>query len=88
MKFKLLLLVLAHQTARPLAIVAMQEYGFGHGKATLIEAQSMEPRYKLNGDYLMPRCKISDAPANLASPPVKIFAFRRKNLFRARTQHE
>ncbi len=71
MKLKLLILVLALQTAWLLGMVATQEYALAHGKAILLETQPVDPRDLLSGDYLMLRYKISDVPTNLFSPPVK-----------------
>jgi len=71
MKLKLLILVLALQTAWLLGMVATQEYAFAHGKAILLETRPVDPRDLLSGDYLMLRYKISDVPTNLFSPPVK-----------------
>ena len=71
MKLKILILVLALQTAWLLGMVATQEYALAHGKAILLETQPVDPRDMLSGDYLMLRYKISDVPVNLFSPPVK-----------------
>jgi uncharacterized membrane-anchored protein len=71
MKLKLLILVLALQTAWLLAMVITQEYAFAHGKAILLETRPVDPRDMLSGDYLMLNYKISDVPTNLFSPPVK-----------------
>ena len=71
MKLKLLILVLALQTAWLLGMVATQEYALGHGKAILLETRPVDPRDLLSGDYLMLRYKISDVPTNLFSPPVR-----------------
>jgi uncharacterized membrane-anchored protein len=71
MKLKLLILVLALQTAWLLGMVATQEFALAHGKAILLETQPVDPRDLLSGDYLMLRYKISDVPTNLFSPPVK-----------------
>jgi len=71
MKLKLLILVLALQTAWLLGMVATQEYAFAHGRAILLETRPVDPRDMLSGDYLMLRYKISDVPGNLFSPPVK-----------------
>ena len=71
MKLKLLILVLALQTAWLLGMVVTQEYAFAHGKAILLETQPVDPRDMLSGDYLMLRYKISDVPTNLFSPAVK-----------------
>jgi len=71
MKLKLLILVLAMQTAWLLATVAVQEYALANGKVILLETRPVDPRDLLSGDYLMLNYKISDVPANLFSPPVK-----------------
>ena len=71
MKLKLLILVLALQTAWLLGMVATQEFALAHGKAVLLETQPVDPRDLLSGDYLMLRYKISDVSTNLFSPPVK-----------------
>jgi uncharacterized membrane-anchored protein len=71
MKLKLLILILALQTAWLLATVATQEYALAHGKAILLETRPVDPRDLLSGDYLMLNYKISDVPTNLFSPPVK-----------------
>ena len=70
MKLKLLILVLALQTAWLLGTAAVQEHALAHGKAILLETQPVDPRDLLSGDYLMLRYKISDVPTNLFSPPV------------------
>jgi len=71
MKLKLLILVLALQTAWLLGTVITQEYALGHGRAILLETQPVDPRDMMRGDYLMLRYKISDVPTNRFSPPVK-----------------
>jgi len=71
MKLKLLILVLAAQTAWLLNIVATQEYALAHGKVILLETRRVDPRDLLQGDYLILNYKISDVPVNLFSPPVK-----------------
>lgn len=71
MKLKLLILVLALQTAWLLGMVATQELALAHGKAILLETRPVDPRDPLSGDYLMLNYKISDVPMNLFSPPVK-----------------
>jgi len=70
MKLKLLILVLALQTAWLLATVATQEYALAHGKTILLETRRVDPRDLLRGDYLILNYKISDVPTNLFSPPV------------------
>jgi uncharacterized membrane-anchored protein len=71
MKLKLLILVLALQTAWLLGMVITQEYAFAHGRAILLETRPVDPRDLLSGDYLMLNYKISDVPTNFFSPPVK-----------------
>ena len=71
MKLKLLILVVALQTAWLLGMVATQEYALTHGKAILLETRPVDPRDLLSGDYLMLNYKINDVPTNLFSPPVK-----------------
>ena len=71
MKLKLLILVLALQTAWLLATVATQEYALAHGKIILLETRRVDPRDVLRGDYLILNYSISDVPTNLFSPPVK-----------------
>ena len=71
MKLKLLILVLALQTAWLLGMVFTQEYARAHGQVVLLETPPVDPRDLLSGDYLMLRYKISDVPTHLFSPPVK-----------------
>ena len=71
MKLKLLILVLALQTAWLLAIVATQEHALATGKAILLETRPVDPRDLLSGDYLMLNYQISDVPTGLFSPPLK-----------------
>jgi uncharacterized membrane-anchored protein len=71
MKLKLLILVLALQTAWLLGMVATQELALAHGKAILLETRPVDPRDLLRGDYLMLNDRISDVPMNFFSPPVK-----------------
>jgi len=71
MKLKLLILVLALQTAWLLGTVAVQEHALATGKIILLETRRVDPRDLLRGDYLILNYKISDVPTNLFSPPVK-----------------
>ena len=71
MKLKLLVLVLALQTAWLLATVANQEFALSHGKIILLETHLVGPYDMLRGDYLILNYKISDVPATLFVPPVK-----------------
>jgi uncharacterized membrane-anchored protein len=70
MKLKLLILVLAAQTAWLLATVATQEYALAHGKVILLETRRVDPRDLLRGSYLILNYTISDVPTSLFSPPV------------------
>jgi uncharacterized membrane-anchored protein len=71
MKLKLLILVLALQSAWLLGTVAVQERALARGKIILLETRRVDPRDLLRGDYLILNYKISDVPTNLFSPPVK-----------------
>jgi uncharacterized membrane-anchored protein len=70
MKLKLLILVLALQTAWLLGTVAGQEHALATGKIILLETRRVDPRDLLRGDYLILNYKISDVPTNQFSPPV------------------
>ena len=70
MKLKLLILVLALQSAWLLGTALMQERVLATGKVILLETQRIDPRSLLQGDYLILNYKISDVPTNLFSPPV------------------
>jgi uncharacterized membrane-anchored protein len=70
MKLKLLIPVLALQTAWLLGTVIAQEYALAHGKIILLEARRVDPRDVLRGDYLILNYTISDVPTNRFSPPV------------------
>jgi uncharacterized membrane-anchored protein len=70
MKLKLLILVLALQSAWLLGTVAVQEHALATGKVILLETVRVDPRDLLRGDYLILNYKISDVPTNLFSPPV------------------
>jgi len=70
MKLKLLILVLALQSAWLLGTVAVQEHAFATGKVIQLETVRVDPRDLLRGDYLILNYKISDVPTNLFAPPV------------------
>ena len=70
MKLKLLLLVLALQSAWLLGTVFVQERALATGKTILLEARRVDPRDVLRGDYLILNYSISDVPRKLFSPPV------------------
>jgi uncharacterized membrane-anchored protein len=89
MKLKLLILVLALQTAWLLATVATQEYALAIGKVILLETRPVDPRDLLSGDYLVLRYKISDVPGTFFfAASEKGFAGRHENLRCARTGNE
>ena len=71
MKLKLLILVLALQSAWLLGMVAVQEHALATGKIILLETARVDPRDLLRGDYLILNYKISDVPTNLFLPPVE-----------------
>ena len=68
MKLKLLLLVLALQTAWILGTTFVQERGLAGGKVVLLETQPVDPRDLLRGDYVILNYKISDVALSLFSP--------------------
>ena len=53
MKLKLLILVLALQSAWLLATVAVQEHALATGKVILLETARIDPCDLLRGDYLI-----------------------------------
>jgi uncharacterized membrane-anchored protein len=70
-KLKLLILVLALQTAWLLGMVAVQEHALATGKVIMLETERVGPRDDpLQRDYLILNYKISNVPTNLFSPPV------------------
>jgi uncharacterized membrane-anchored protein len=70
MKLKLLILVLALQTAWVLGTVVRQENLLRVGQVVLLETQPVDPRDPLRGDFVRLNYKISDVPVKLFSPPV------------------
>lgn len=71
MKLKLLILVLALQSAWILGTTFVQERALAQGKAMLLETLPVDPRDLLSGDYLALNYRISDVATNLFSPAVK-----------------
>jgi uncharacterized membrane-anchored protein len=69
MKLKLLILVLALQSAWLLGTAFVQEHALATGNIILLETRRVDPRDMLRGDYLILNYNISDVPANLFSPP-------------------
>jgi uncharacterized membrane-anchored protein len=70
MKLKLLILVLALQSAWLLGTVAVQEHALATGRVILLETARVDSRDLLRGDYLILNYKISDVPVNLFLPAV------------------
>lgn len=70
MKHKLLILVLALQSAWLLGTVFVQERALGEGAVILLETRPVDPRDLLRGDYVILDYKISTIPTNLFSPPL------------------
>lgn len=68
MKLKLLLLVLALQTAWILGTAFQQERALREGKLILLETRVIDPRDLLRGDYVILNYKISDVPLDRFSP--------------------
>lgn len=71
MKLKLLMLLLALQSAWILGTTFQQERALSVGKTVMLETERVDPRDLLRGDYLILNYKISQVPTNLFSPPVK-----------------
>lgn len=70
MKHKLLILVLALQSAWLLGTVFLQERALREGTVILLETRPVDPRDLLRGDYVILNYKISSIPTNLFSPPL------------------
>ena len=70
MKLKLLILVLALQTAWILGTTFQQERALAVGRTILLETERVDPRDLLRGDYLILNYKISSVPTNLFQPAV------------------
>jgi uncharacterized membrane-anchored protein len=69
MKLKLLIIILALQTAWILGTTFMQEHALTSGKLVLLETRPADPRDLLRGDYVILSYKISDVALDLFSPP-------------------
>lgn len=69
MKTKLLILVLALQTAWILGTAVTQERILRVGQVILLETQPVDPRDLLRGDYVRLNYKISDVPREKFFPP-------------------
>ena len=65
MKLKILILVLALQTAWILGTTFQQEHALSVGKIVMLETERVDPRDMLRGDYLILNYKISNVPTNL-----------------------
>jgi len=68
MKLKLLLLVLALQTAWILGTTFVQERALVGGKVVLLETRPVDPRDLLRGDYVVLSYKISDVTLSPPAP--------------------
>jgi len=68
MKLKLLILILALQSAWVLYTVATQEHALREGAVILLETRPVDPRDLLRGDYVILNYKISSIATNLFSP--------------------
>lgn len=68
MKLKLLILVLALQTAWILGTTFVQERALHSGALVLLETRPVDPRDLLRGDYVTLNYKISTVPLDLFSP--------------------
>ena len=69
MKLKILILILALQTAWILGTSVVQERALVSGRLVLLETRPVDPRDLLRGDYVILNYKISDVPLALFSPP-------------------
>jgi uncharacterized membrane-anchored protein len=69
MKLKLLLLVLALQSAWILGTSIVQERALAGGKVILLETRPVDPRDLLRGDYVTLNYKISDVTLSPPSAP-------------------
>ena len=71
MKLKLLILILALQSAWLLGTVFVQERALREGAVILLETRPVDPRDLLRGDYVILNYKISTIPTSLftAFPP-------------------
>jgi len=70
MKLKLLILILALQTAWLLGTTIQQESILRVGKMILLETQPVDPRDPLRGDFVRLNYKISNIPRDKFSPPL------------------
>jgi uncharacterized membrane-anchored protein len=68
MKLKILVLVLALQTAWILGTTFVQERTLAGGKVVLLETRPVDPRDLLRGDYVILNYKISDVAFDQFSP--------------------
>ena len=71
MKIKLVILVLALQTAWLLGTVFQQENILRSGQVVLLETKPVDPRDPLRGDFVLLNYQISDVPLNYFAAPVK-----------------
>jgi uncharacterized membrane-anchored protein len=69
-KLKLLILILALQSAWILGTALFHEHALSTAPTVLLETERVDPRDLLRGDYLILNYKISGVPTNLFSPPL------------------
>ena len=69
MKLKLLVLILALQSAWILGTTFVQERGLASGTLVLLETRPVDPRDLIRGDYITLNYKISDVELSAFSPP-------------------
>ena len=82
MKLKLLLLVLALQTAWILGTTFVQERTLAGGKVVLLETRPVDPRDLLRGDYVILNYKISDVALDLPPAPTNGLPRARRSMLR------
>jgi uncharacterized membrane-anchored protein len=87
MKLKLLIVVLALQTAWILGTTLVKELALAQGKVILLEPIPVDPRDLLRGDYLILRYKISEVPTNLFISPLTDVSEYGKTVYVALTSH-
>ncbi|MSU31105.1 MAG: hypothetical protein EXS25_00295 [Pedosphaera sp.] len=81
MKLRLFLLSLALQTAWVIGTTYQQEYALRVGKTVLLEAELIDPRDLLRGDYLILKYRINSIPVERFLPTVNANMAEGKNIF-------
>jgi len=87
MKLKILVLVLALQSAWVVGTALIQEHALSHGRTILLETEPVDPRDLLSGDYVILNYKISTLPFGLFSPVLTNDLPRGKPVYVALEQH-